>query len=203
MATLNQQGIVYGDGSTTTTDPLRIVTVISNRFPLSIGDYDGTRTTVGHEFSRNSAVTGGAPRGSRTCYRQRLDVTVDEYNSVYSFTYLGLLQIPVVNYSTTSSLVVNIEHGVWDMTDDSTGWSLYRGGSVASATSHSGGTLVHDSGWASRPGSEWDAQRTVITTEQTISPGAEEIFTLYSGIQSGSGADALRGFMTITFNRWQ
>lgn len=205
--------IIFPDGSSVTTDPSRIITTaLLPRGPFT-ENFSGTSPAVGSFYS--SAQTNGIASGGVTyvgvndrnntfrglsIYQIGLGSGSDGYGTSYfqTSTLVFNNKYDITNYASTSTLRVNIIHGLYDATDDLSGWLLYRDGINTSRFVHSGGTLLYDSTFASRTNG-----LNTLTTTADIAPGTTASFFLYAGMGSGgSGADAVLGYLRITFNTW-
>jgi hypothetical protein len=199
---IDGDGVVFGDGSVLRTDPLRVMTERLS-LPRNTGtDYGGTINDP-VLFSFHSYLWD---RNQRSQYRNdlfRYHPAGGDPDNPVSATWSAVsqrLSVLVENFS-ASVLKVNVESGVWDMTDDASAWRVYVGG-TAEPASISGGVLHYDSGYAGRTGNWNGAARNAVTTTLDIAPSSGVWLHQYTAMGPGSGSDALRGFMNVTFNSW-
>ena len=103
-------------------------------------------------------------------------------NSYDSLTY--------TNTSPTRSVQLQIQLNIGRSTDDATNSRVYRGGSIANSYTHSGGTLIYESG---------STTATYLTYTDTVPANTTYTYYHYCGIVGGGGADGCTAWMNLSF----
>ena len=194
-ATLNGSGIVFGDGSIQYTDATRILTREVMLPRSSIGTPSGDRGVC----SWHHAASPINVRGRMYTSMYNVYVAGSGKSAYWTWALVGNCQITVQNLS-QSTLRVNVISGLYDGTDDASQWMLYKDGTVSNSYTHSGGTLLYNSGSAGRTGSYGSPSLNTATVTDDIPGNTSRVYTLYSGVMSGSSGDDVRPYLSATFN---
>lgn len=189
MSLVTQSGIVFGNGDILNKDPMRMLTQLTGLgFPAPING----SMTGGTYFIWNSSIGGANARG--VLYGVYWNLVSNGKTSYYS--QIGASAITVSNY-TDSNMRITLVGGVYSGTDDYYRFTVYRDGSQVNSYTHSGGTLVMDSG--SLIGVN---QLRTSTITQDIASNTSSTFYLYAGVLGGSNYDSLSPVLKASFNSW-
>jgi len=194
MAQLTQGGIVFGNGQPLTKDPMRVIVEnLGTGLNGGAGYYPNTTSTGQRYVWSNQSGIPNNGRGALygTYYTA---VTCDKYGCTW--TYGGQNVLTVTNI-TDSTMRINLICGVFSTTDDTYKYLVYSGGSQANSTTHSGGTLIIDSGNIAG-----NNQLRTTTVTRDIPANSSVSFWLYAGVLNGSNLDQLQPHMRASFNSW-
>lgn len=183
MANLTQAGVTFGNGETLQRDPIRLMYTF-----LGLAN-----KSLPNSMSYSTWNNGLGGRNGRGTYYNDYH-SVDEYGT---FTYRGQSKVDVTNYG-SNTLRVNVVGGIFDGTDDVWRYYVVRDGAAVSASQHSGGTTIIDSG-NQAPGGTGPFTTTV---QQDIAAGATATFWLYASVLNGSNPDYLSPYLATSFNAW-
>lgn len=189
MAQLTSSGIAFGNGELLTKDPCKIL--VAN---FGLGLPTLPNSSAGSPYYIWSSESG-TPIGARGAL----------YGVVYysdgkgTWTYSQQSKITVTNFTDTN-MRINLVSGVRDSSDDTIQYRVYRGGSQTNATTHSGGTLIYDTGGVAPAGNSGALYSNTMT--QDIAANTSVDFWLYAGVLNGSAFDYLRPYLVSTFNAW-
>ncbi len=195
---LGASAITFADGSKTVTDFGEALTF--NSLPLDVrggypvgGNYYNTLYCGWH-------FAAGSPRGQMV--NNMYNAYLDGYNNV-ALVASGTSILTVKNQAGGRSLAINIISSIYDGTDDTSGWRVYKGGTPVNSYTHSGGTLLHDSGFAARSGDyNTLVLATPVTNTDVIPPNTTVSYYYYGGVSGGSNVDFTAPYFKITFNSW-
>ena len=184
MSQLTSSGIIFGNGQLLTKDPLRVMTQLNG---LGINSYANSTSRKIWDNSYSSPIgIRGVMYG--------VAYTTDGKGTWVS---QGAVNVTVTNF-TDVTLRVNVVAGVYDFTDDSYRYVLYRDGSQTNSSTHSGGTMIIDSGTVNTSGAGGTLYTTSVT--QDISANSSTTLWLYAGVMSGSSGDYLCPYIATSFN---
>lgn len=146
---------------------------------------------------------GGAQynRGYYYISRQIYGTTtlVDGYGAQYTGTGLyypgnsvsnSYDSLSYTNSSQGRSVYLQIQLNIGRATDDATNSRVYRGGSIANIYTHSGGTLIYESGGTTA---------SYLTYIDTVPSNTTYTYYHYCGITGGSGGDGCTAAMRLAF----
>lgn len=188
MSQLTQGGITFSNGEKLTRDPIRLMTAL-------LGLSNGSLPNNSDYATWYVNIPGRNARG--TLYNDYHTIQRDSYGGEQAYVYGGQNKV-VINNHADATLRVNVVGGVFDNTDDTWQYLVYRDGAAVSPSAHSGGSVIINSGNQAPSG----VGPYTTTVTQDIAAYGSATFWLYCGVLNGSNWDKLGPYMAVTFNSW-